>query len=62
MSGGFDWPVLMRAGLQGLGLQPDVFWALTPAEFQVMLGDPAKAGPLLSEGLDALMSAFPDKT
>lgn len=55
-----DWPALMRAGFQGLGLAPDVFWSLTPAELQLMLGDPAKSGPLLSSGLDALMAAYPD--
>jgi uncharacterized phage protein (TIGR02216 family) len=57
-----EWPALMRAGMQGLGLTPDAFWALTPAELQVMLGDPAKTGPLLSSGLEALMAAYPDKT
>ena len=24
----FDWPGLMRAGMQGLGLKPHEFWAL----------------------------------
>ncbi|MFK7762758.1 MAG: rcc01693 family protein [Roseobacter sp.] len=57
-----DWPALMRAGMQGLGLEPNVFWSLTPAELQVMLGDPAQSGPLLSGGLEALMAAYPDKT
>lgn len=57
-----EWPALMRAGLQQLALRPDEFWALTPAELQVMLGDPAKTGPLLSNGLEALMTAYPDKT
>lgn len=56
------WPVLMQAGLRGLGLSPDAFWDLTPAELQVMLGDPAKTGPLLNSGLEALMAAYPDKT
>ncbi|WP_300014764.1 rcc01693 family protein [uncultured Roseobacter sp.] len=56
-----DWPALMRVGLRGVGLHPDVFWALTPAEFQLMLGDPTKSGPLLSTGLEALMTAYPDK-
>lgn len=57
-----EWPTLMRAGMQGLALSPDAFWALTPAELQLMLGDPAKSGPLLSSGLEALMTAYPDKT
>jgi len=57
----FDWPALMRAGLHGLGLAPDAFWGLTPAELQLMLGaDPART-PLLSDGLAALMAAYPDK-
>lgn len=57
-----DWPALMRAGMQGLSLSPEAFWSLTPAELQLMLGDPSRAGPLSREGLDALMTAFPDKT
>ena len=56
----FDWPALMRAGLHGLGLSPDIFWALTPAELQMMLGSKAGNGPMLSEGLAALMAAYPD--
>ncbi len=57
-----DWPALMRAGVQGLGLQPDAFWRLTPAELQLMLGDAATSAPLLSGGLGALMAAYPDIT
>lgn len=57
-----DWPALMRAGMQGLGLSPDIFWSLTPAELQLMLGDPGRTGPLLSSGLDALMAVYPDTT
>lgn len=60
MSDGLEWPALMRAGLQGLRLTPDVFWDLTPAELQLMLGEPGSAAPLLSKGLDALMAAWPD--
>ena len=59
---GLDWPALLRAGIQGLRLSPDAFWALTPAELQLMLGDPGRSGPLLSSGLDALMAAYPDKS
>ncbi|MDH4538959.1 phage tail assembly chaperone [Sulfitobacter faviae] len=40
---GFDWPALLRVGLSRLGLLPDQFWALTPAELQLMLGP--KSGP-----------------
>lgn len=56
-----DWPALLLIGIRGLGLKPDEFWTLTPAELQLMLGDPGKSGPLLSSGLAALMSAYPDK-
>ena len=61
-AGGPDWPALMRAGLQGLRLEPRHFWALTPAEFQLMLGASGGQAPLLKKGLEALMDAYPDKT
>jgi uncharacterized phage protein (TIGR02216 family) len=57
---GFDWPALMRAGMQGLRLTPDQFWRLTPAELQLMLGDARGAAPLSRAGLDALLAAYPD--
>lgn len=62
MAEGLDWPELMRAGMQGLRLTPEAFWTLTPAELQVMLGDPGQSAPLLSDGLAALMAAWPDDT
>tara|TARA_R110002096_G_scaffold160465_8_gene326690 strand:+ start:1255 stop:1407 length:153 start_codon:yes stop_codon:yes gene_type:complete len=40
-----DWQALMRAGLHGLGLAPDVFWSLTPAELRMMLGDAGAGAP-----------------
>jgi len=57
-----DWPALLRAGLKGLGLTPAEFWALTPAEFQLMLGLTETRAPLLRDGLAALMAAYPDRT
>ncbi|MGK7652587.1 phage tail assembly chaperone [Roseovarius sp. B08] len=47
MSGGapIDWPALMRAGIRGLGLRPWEFWALTPAELELMLGKPSGVAP-----------------
>ncbi len=57
---GIDWPNLMRAGLHVLGLTPGEFWNLTPAELRVMLGEQSASGPLLSDGLQALMAAYPD--
>lgn len=61
-SGRFDWPALMRAGLVGLGMQPDAFWRLTPAELQMMLGPMAGEAPLTHDRLDALLQAFPDQS
>lgn len=55
-----DWPGLMRAGLRGLCLSPARFWALTPAELALMLGQGAGQAPLGRTGLDRLMQAFPD--
>lgn len=55
-----DWEGLMRAGLQGLRLEPRVFWALTPAELALMLGLPSVARPLGRDGLAALMRQWPD--
>lgn len=58
----FDWPGLMRAGMRGLGLTPDVFWALTPAELYLLLGKGDGASPMGRDGLEALMAAYPDRT
>ena len=33
-----DWPGLMRLGMVQLGLVPEVFWRLTPAELQMLAG------------------------
>lgn len=59
---GFDWPALMRAGLQGLGLTPDAFWRLSPAELLMMLGDAPGAAPMGRAQLEALAARFPDVT
>lgn len=60
MSTRFDWPALMRAGLRGLGLRPDQFWLLTPAELLMMLGHGAGSAPMGRARLDELAAAFPD--
>ena len=54
----FAWRTLLRAAL-ALGLKPAEFWALTPAEFALMLGQGPE--PMTRAGLDALAAAFPDK-
>ncbi|MDR9393572.1 rcc01693 family protein [Roseovarius sp. SYSU LYC5161] len=61
MKDGFDWPSLMRAGMQGLRLTPREFWALTPAELRVMLGHGRGSAPLARQRLDELLQAYPDK-
>ena len=57
---GFDWAELLTAGLRGLGLRPNEFWALTPAELRLMLGATG-AEPLARARLDELLSAYPDQ-
>lgn len=55
-----DWPGLMRAGLRGLGLRPEEFWALTPAELSLMLGREAVRPPLTRSRLSELEQRWPD--
>lgn len=56
----FNWPVLLRAGLYGLRLQPAQFWALTPAELSLMLG--AGTRPAMSRSrLNELARLWPDR-
>ncbi len=58
---GFDWAGLMRQGLRGLGLSPAEFWALTPAELMLMLGQEGGAtAPLGRARLMELAAAYPD--
>lgn len=58
---GVDWSALMRAGLRGLGLRPEAFWRLTPAELGLMLGLGAEARPLGRARLDELLRLYPDE-
>jgi uncharacterized phage protein (TIGR02216 family) len=58
---GIDWPGLMRAGLGGLRLPPEVFWRLTPAELRLMLGLEAAVPPLTRSRLEELAAAYPDR-
>ena len=62
MSGaGLDWAGLMRVGMRGLGLRPSEFWALTPAELALILGEAAGTPPLTRARLDELVARWPDK-
>ncbi|MBU2960139.1 phage tail assembly chaperone [Citreicella sp. C3M06] len=56
----FDWGILLRAGVRGLGLKPREFWDLTPVELRLMLGEDNGAAPMGRARLDELLSAFPD--
>lgn len=55
----------MELGLGALGLQPRVFWELTPRELQAALrgrfGIPADADALSRHHLHDLMQRFPDE-
>ncbi|WP_434802238.1 rcc01693 family protein [Paracoccus sediminicola] len=55
-----DWPGLMRAGLAGLRLTPEQFWALTPAELALMLGVDPGTAPMSRTRLEALARLWPD--
>jgi uncharacterized phage protein (TIGR02216 family) len=56
-----DWAALMAAGMGGLRLSPDAFWAMTPRELRAALGLGAPPGGALGRaGLEALMAAHPD--
>ena len=57
-----DWRGLMHAGLHQLRLTPADFWALTPAELQIMQGVQGGATPMVRGQLDALLRDFPDMT
>lgn len=57
---GLDWAGLLRAGLRELGLTPDQFWRLTPAELLIMLGREEQQAPLTRAGLEDLARRFPD--
>ena len=60
MSQRIDWPGLMRAGMLGLGLSPEVFWRLTPLELRIMLGADRTTPALTRTRLQELAAAFPD--
>ncbi|MDK3019287.1 rcc01693 family protein [Pseudodonghicola flavimaris] len=61
-AGRIDWPVLLRAGLQGLRLSPEVFWRLTPAELALFLGQGSGRRPMTQAGLKTLLRRWPDET
>ena len=60
-----DWAGLMRLGLGVLRLPPEVFWRMTPVEFQRALegaGVVPVGGSAMRRGeLEVLMAKFPDR-
>ena len=54
------WPQLMRLGYVGLGLSPDRFWSLTPAELMLMAGLNRPAGAMTRAAFADLAARFPD--
>lgn len=54
------WPRLMRLGMVQLGLSPDVFWNLTPAELMLMAGGVPGHEALTRAGLADLAGRYPD--
>ena len=59
-----DWDEVMRLGLGVLRLSPDVFWAMTPHEFQCALEGAGILRRVFAApgrtALEALMRQFPD--
>lgn len=60
MTQGLDWPGLLQVGLGVLKLHPDQFWALTPLELKLMLGDQRAPSAMGRTGLLNLMAQYPD--
>ncbi len=56
----FQWADLMRLGLRELGLSPQSFWALTPAELTLLLGRGGNSAPMARDRLEELARAYPD--
>lgn len=56
------WPQLMRLGYVGLGLSPERFWSLTPAELMLMAGLDRPEGAMSRSAFADLAARFPDDT
>lgn len=57
---GFDWSAMTRVAIGDMGLKPNEFWALTPAEFLIMSGIGSGPQPMGRAGLMELLARFPD--
>ncbi len=55
------WPKLMRLGIVQMGLRPDEFWRLTPAELMLLAGAGNDASVAMSrEKFAGLAALYPD--
>ena len=63
MSGAIDWAALCALGLGRLRLAPEVFWAMTPFEFDCAArgATGVLAAPMDRAGLARLMALHPDR-
>lgn len=61
MSGRLEWRGLMRLGLGRLGLTPETFWAMSPAELMAAAEGRGLLTVAERPALEALMAAFPDE-
>lgn len=57
----FAWSQLMRLGLGDLGLPPDTFWSLTPAELMLLLRLGGQEEGISRERFFELIARYPDK-
>lgn len=55
------WPKLMHLGMVELGLKPDEFWKLTPAELFLLAGFGSATSALDRAGFESLLARFPDR-
>lgn len=54
------WAGLMRLGLMRLGLAPEVFWSLTPAELMLIAGESGAPRAMSRAVFGKLAARFPD--
>lgn len=54
------WRGLMRLGLVRLGLAPEVFWNLTPAELMLIAGEDEAPRAMSRAAFAELAARFPD--
>jgi len=56
-----DWAAMLRFAVRQRGMTPAAFWALTPAELMLMVGEGSGTRPLTRNRLMELQAAFPDR-